>query len=401
MEMQRLVNHAIVAALDPGDGPSSFELPAAECGTSPLGRLLFLGDVSLALGVAEFIEDRGTPAVFSKLPPDFFRADVVCFNLECCLTRRGVPIEYKPVYLVGEARYLDAFPCLEQCVAVLANNHFLDRGVLGAVDTLTALEERGVAYVGARGPKARAQPCIKDTPGGRVAMLAFSSCSHALRGTNAVNVEQLDAEAAREAVQKATQQADQVCVLLHHGIEYFPFPHPRHRALCRTLATAGAHLIVCHHPHVPQGVECLEGAIVAHSVGNFLFDVRLKPTERVAQTVALRVWLAGGRICRVQFEPLVINDTLQPSPMDGVAREEFLAHMRALSVALHHPCHARRWARKAVRARLQEQIAGLRDNTRHLGLRGAFSYYSRRLSELFSSHAYEALRNKRTRNRNP
>ena len=35
----------------------------------------------------------------------------------------------------------------------------------------------------------------------------------------------------------------------------------------------GADLVVCHHPHIMQAVEVYNGKLIAHSLGDFVFDL--------------------------------------------------------------------------------------------------------------------------------
>ena len=40
----------------------------------------------------------------------------------------------------------------------------------------------------------------------------------------------------------------------------------------------GADLVICHHPHIIQGVEIYKGKLIAHSLGNFAFDLAYPET---------------------------------------------------------------------------------------------------------------------------
>jgi len=40
----------------------------------------------------------------------------------------------------------------------------------------------------------------------------------------------------------------------------------------------GADLVIVHHPHIIQGVEVYEGKLIAHSLGNFVFDLSYAET---------------------------------------------------------------------------------------------------------------------------
>ena len=60
-------------------------------------------------------------------------------------------------------------------------------------------------------------------------------------------------------------------VIFHGGREYAPCPPPYVVNALRRFARAGACAVVAHHPHVPQGIEIVEGVPIAYSQGNFVF----------------------------------------------------------------------------------------------------------------------------------
>ena len=64
-------------------------------------EILFLGDVALAGQVGDAIQQHGSVFLFKEIPPEFFDVDILCFNLECCLSRRGVVREPKPTSYRG------------------------------------------------------------------------------------------------------------------------------------------------------------------------------------------------------------------------------------------------------------------------------------------------------------
>ena len=47
-----------------------------------------------------------------------------------------------------------------------------------------------------------------------------------------------------------------VVTVAHGGLEYVPFPPRLWQKILRSLVDAGADAVVCHHPHVAQGLPC-------------------------------------------------------------------------------------------------------------------------------------------------
>jgi poly-gamma-glutamate capsule biosynthesis protein CapA/YwtB (metallophosphatase superfamily) len=120
---------------------------------------------------------------------------------------------------------------------------------------------------------------------------------------------------AQAAIAKLATQADVVMVQIHGGFDMQAAPSAFVRAAARAAVDAGADLVVAHHPHVLQGAEWYKGALIAYSLGNFLFDQEFLQTF---STAFLRTVWEGDRLIEARFVPVEI-DGFQPRPMTGAA----------------------------------------------------------------------------------
>lgn len=152
-------------------------------------EILFLGDVALAGKVGDVIQQHGSQFLFSLVPPDFFAVDILCYNLECCLSERGAVRKPKPVPFRGSPDFLSVFP-KGRCkyIANVANNHFLDYGEDAALDTLEALRIHGVRPIGATGEAADNERVVLKTRAGDIGFIAFSPSAHPLPDMASLNV---------------------------------------------------------------------------------------------------------------------------------------------------------------------------------------------------------------------
>jgi poly-gamma-glutamate synthesis protein (capsule biosynthesis protein) len=64
---------------------------------------------------------------------------------------------------------------------------------------------------------------------------------------------------------------DIVIVICHCGVEYIPFPPPYVAGAFQRIVDCGAHLVIGHHPHVPQGIQIYKNTPICYSLGNFIF----------------------------------------------------------------------------------------------------------------------------------
>jgi poly-gamma-glutamate synthesis protein (capsule biosynthesis protein) len=101
-----------------------------------------------------------------------------------------------------------------------------------------------------------------------------------------------------------------VIVSVHWGDERLPMPSPEQISQAHKFVTAGASLVLGHHPHRLQGMELYYGAAVAYSLGNFVAsevpfsDGDRVTWNRVERTGAiLRATLAGREVRDVAMVP--------------------------------------------------------------------------------------------------
>jgi hypothetical protein len=78
---------------------------------------------------------------------------------------------------------------------------------------------------------------------------------------------------------------------------------------------------------VLQGFELYRGKLIAHSLGNFLFDQTFPETQA---TMLLKVWMDGDRFARAEIVPIDERD-YRPVPAVGGMRAAVLRRLRALS----------------------------------------------------------------------
>lgn len=238
----------------------------------PAVRVLLLGDLSLGRGVEPLAERGEALAAVRALLAD---ADLTAANLESPLTDRppvrdGFRLAASPG--VGAELTRAGID-----VAGVANNHAAESGSDGLRDTLSTLDQLGVAAVGVRQPGGDAVPVVLAGAGVRVAFLAFDVTGQGdTAGTPTVST--WDEGVARRAVERARAEADVVVVGLHGGIEGSETSDPTLRRLGEQLGSWGADVVWGHGSHRAQPVMVtdLDGdrrpTLLATSLGNAAFD---------------------------------------------------------------------------------------------------------------------------------
>jgi poly-gamma-glutamate capsule biosynthesis protein CapA/YwtB (metallophosphatase superfamily) len=260
--------------------------------------LAFTGDVIFGRyrddGFAAICQaDCASPSsLFAAVAP-LLEADITVGNLETPVVRAlpaSAPIDTGKVFGATPAHValLRAEGFDAMCVA---NNHWFDQRFEGVAQTPAVLREHGIAPLG---EAVRAAPWIRvsslDRAGLRVGFVAFTSVLNKplVAGRPMVPFVEIDAIERRVAavVREASRGHDLVVALAHWGEEYADAPSLAQVRAARALVDAGASLVVGHHPHVLQRIERYRGAVIAYSLGNFLFD---NPALSQRETGVLRV----------------------------------------------------------------------------------------------------------------
>ena len=207
-------------------------------------------------------------------------------NLETSVTRSA---RYQPDKGIHYRMNPANVPCLTAAAidcCVLANNHVLDWGEDGLVETLDVLERSSIAVAGAgRSAEAASQPAILAAgPAGRLLVFAFGLASSGIPATWAAKHEgpginhlpdcsTAGAERVVAAVNAHRREGDLVLVSIHWGGNWGYDIPPEHVEFAHRLVDeAGANVVHGHSSHHPMAVEVYRGRPVLYGCGDLLND---------------------------------------------------------------------------------------------------------------------------------
>ena len=151
-------------------------------------------------------------------------------------------------------------------VVALENNHIMDFGEQGYLDTVAALTSAGVAYAsdGSMG--------VVQTKGISIAMLAYQTIN--IEGAYEKLFERVPIEIAA-----ARLEHDLVIVSYHWGREKDYVPNANQMKLGRLTIDAGADLVLGHHSHRINPIECYNGKYIVYSLSNSSFSGNSRPSD--------------------------------------------------------------------------------------------------------------------------
>ncbi len=314
--------------VDPG--PTSFPV-----------TMNFVGDIMLARKYEQpggIIPTQGVEAIFQPTLPFLGNAaDITVANLECPLTNMGTPHPTKLIVFRGSPANVAGLVYAGIDVVTLANNHIIDYGLPGLQQTQSVLAANHIRYSGAGANSYEAYlPLFYSKSGVNIAFLAFSNRTGQYNnyqpflnaGFNKPGFANLTPFDLTEQIQRVKPNADLIIVEMHSGSEYSVAPsdetlltgdEPEDEFYFANLRTPsendiqirhlaidqGADLVICHHPHIIQGFEVYNGKLIAHSLGDFVFDLDYPETF---PTAILNARINASGFYSFSLTPVYIDD---------------------------------------------------------------------------------------------
>jgi poly-gamma-glutamate synthesis protein (capsule biosynthesis protein) len=217
-------------------------------------------------------------------------------------------------------------PCLNAAAidcCVLANNHVVDWGRGGLVETLASLWAVGLATAGAGRSSAEAwAPALIGTPRGRVLVYGLACADsgvprawaaterapgvNLLRDLSAASADHVIAQVGRHR-----RPGDVVVASIHWGSNWGHDVPTAHRVFAHRLIDSGmVDVIHGHSSHHPKGIEVRRGRPILYGCGDFLNDYEgISGHEEFRPDLALMylVTLDRGSLVRLRMVPLRIE----------------------------------------------------------------------------------------------
>ena len=263
--------------------------------------LLFIGDImghdeQIASARNSETKNYEYDDVFRYIRDEISEADVAIANLEVTLggsPYRGYPAFSSPVSLVSA--------CINAGIDVLAtaNNHAVDRGKSGILNTIRRLDSLGIRHTGTFSDstaKDTLSPLIIERNGISVALLNYTYGTNGLKVPSPTIVNMLDTNLIASDIEKAkTLKPDVIIPFVHWGTEYDTLPSAEQIRLAGFFFKKGADIVIGSHPHVLQQMEwtpadsCRNDRIVVYSLGNYVSNQRTIRRD-------------GGAMVRIELE---------------------------------------------------------------------------------------------------
>ena len=348
--------------------------------------LNFVGDIMIARRYEDsdgIIATQGIEAIFDPTRSIFGdAADLSIANLECPMTLSDDEHPSKTVVFKGRPEYVSALANAGIDIVSLANNHTLDYGLEGLQETQAALDASGILHSGSGADSDEAyQPIFTNNLGVSIAWLANSDRTgqynnfqpYLNAGYNKPGFAYLTPYYLLQQINAVRDVADLVVMEMHAGSEYsygpgagydryfgpdvppeewvapdeitthmdleedrledenysplLDVPHMWDREIRHFAIDGGADLVVVHHPHIIQGFEAYNGKLIAHSLGDFVFDLNYHETF---PSVILNAEVDASGFSAYSATPVYIDDYI-PVPAIGDLGNHILDYLASKS----------------------------------------------------------------------
>jgi poly-gamma-glutamate capsule biosynthesis protein CapA/YwtB (metallophosphatase superfamily) len=295
-------------------------MPEAASQSARDALTLFLsGDVMLGRGVDQILQHPGNPVLYERMvrdariyvdlaerangripqPVDWLwpwgdalqllaraECDARIINLETSITTSDDYVPGKAVHYRMNPANVGALAAVQPDVCVLANNHVLDFGRRGLLQTLDVLATSGLRTAGAGQSLREARsPAIVPIPrtGGQVLIFAFGSPSSGIPYVWAATqdrpgvhlVPALDDAAADELcgrVRDVRQPGDVAIVSVHWGSNWGYRVEPEQIRFAHRIIDGGVDLVHGHSSHHPRPIEVYRGKLILYGCGDLVDD---------------------------------------------------------------------------------------------------------------------------------
>ena len=273
-----------------------------------------------------------TAGIDQELIDEMKSADIMMLNNEFPYSDRGEPLEEKQFTFRAPTASVSYLEDLGVDLVALANNHAYDYGETAFLDTMAALEEAGITYVGAgRNLQEARRPVYYIINNMKIAFVAATQIERldnpdtkGATDTTAGVFRCWNGDNLLETVREARENSDFVIVYLHWGTENETKLDWAQEKQAPEVAAAGADLIIGAHPHCLQQIGVVQGVPVIYSLGNFWFN------SKTVDTGMVKVTLTQDGLKSYQFLPC-LQSGCRTTLLQGEEKKRVLDEMRNMS----------------------------------------------------------------------
>lgn len=267
-------------------------------------RIIIGGDVCPVRRNEPLFCDGAAREILGDLLPVWMDADFRIVNLECPLIASPAPIKKSGPHLGVDERAVNGLKTLGIDVVGIANNHILDHGAKGLLNTIRLCRENGMAVVGGGADLSEArESLVSNIKGLRLGIIAMADLEWSIAGRHSAGANPFSMCGFLKVMHRLRTECDHIVALMHLGKEHYPYPSPRLQETCRCMVDEGVSIVVCQHSHCSGACERYGDGYISYGQGNFLFDSPRNRWDTWRLGYLLQIDIAPGASPEAQLLP--------------------------------------------------------------------------------------------------
>lgn len=274
---------------DLGVATSSFVSKNITTNNKDIDTLVFAGDIYFSKRNINAYDDGGVYKVLQKDYIDIIDDhDFFVANLECCLTDADEASNKEFTFKVSP-KYVSILKDMHIDLVTVANNHSMDFGEKGFLETIDSLNKVGIDYYGGGKDENEAtKPYILEINGRKYALISATSVVPNVNWFANTERAGLNSgyygNAVCNQIKTIKDKVDKVIVYIHWGVEKDTVSNEDQQTMGRKFVDFGADLVVGTHSHRLQEVEYYKNVPIVYGIGNFIFGSTWTDTELLSVT---------------------------------------------------------------------------------------------------------------------
>jgi poly-gamma-glutamate capsule biosynthesis protein CapA/YwtB (metallophosphatase superfamily) len=282
-------------------------------------KLIFTGDVMIGRLVNDYLKaTKKYASIWGNTKEILESADLTFINLEYALTKVAQRGEKQaPVFFFrSEPEHVRALLEAGVDYCALANNHTLDFGIEGLLETLQTLDKNKISSSGAGKNLKEAQMAADLTVDNlKIKVFSFTDnepgweAGKEKPGIFYLPID-LNDKRVKEFIKKiklAKQESCFVIVAAHWGPNMVRVPPEHHRRFARRLIDAGVDIFWGHSSHVFQAVEIYKEKVIFYDCGELVDDYAVDPILRNDESFIFEVLVDKSKVKEINLIPTHID----------------------------------------------------------------------------------------------
>lgn len=238
----------------------------------------FTGDIAFS----EYTKDiYKTPEKIDKKIYEFFKNnDFNILNFESPVTESTLTKKAALTHKSNPESLKFIKTYIKNPILSLANNHMMDFGPKGLLDTIKCIETEKIPFIGAGKNQNQATDYIILGKEIKVGVIAVQYKDYYIATSNKPGPSHnKHFKIIKQKVKELKAKTDWIIMIYHGGEEFINTPMPYTRKLYKNFLKWGVDIVVAHHPHTVQGYEKVKNKMIFYSLGNFVFDTNFQRAQ--------------------------------------------------------------------------------------------------------------------------